>query len=382
MFKKLKKYLSKHLRKLISSIIIFVIGTMILDQLINHNECKDQKEKVIYGTIINGCNGDFIKQVDVNTNNITIKKLTSDDYGKFAITIKDCGEKKIKFRFSKERYEFNDLFFDINFDKEEDQDIGEIELQPNANCSKCDTINQIVYSLFDDRIGKIQETVYRLKKGTISLDNVFENELRDNLIQFLEEDNLSSIKNTCPNSYELVKWLDRHTIKNYNVGEYEIPIGQKVLIDKFLDRIHQKQKELKINYSVINCIGAADHQKVGLIKLDRSQTGIDFSTNDSFDVYYDGCESNISRSSIIPVEFGDIAPSSVSLGKPIQNNCALSAVRAFVTAKYIKEKLDGNIKILYTAEGSIGNSRDKDNPESRRVRIEITFKGTNSVIKQ
>jgi hypothetical protein len=376
MYKKLRKYLTE----IIIGTLIVLISSAILYQCEPKGEECDKKEKVIYGTIIDGCNWNYIKQADINTSTIVIKKSASDEYGKFEIILKDCGEKNNKFRFSKKGYEDHEEFFKIDFDNQGDQNIGEIKLQPSTNCSDCDTITQIIYTLIDDKVKKTNETVYRLKKGTISLDKVFENELRNNLKPFLEEDKLNNIKDVCSNSYELVKWLDRQTIKNYNVGEYEIPSGQKVLINMFLDRIRQKQKELRINYSEINCIGAADHQGVTAIKLDRNQTGIDFPITDPFNVYYDGCESDISRLSIIPVEFGDTAPNNVSLGKSIENNCALSAVRAFITAKYIKEKLDGNTKIFYTAEGSIGNSGD--NPESRRVRIEITFKGTNSALKQ
>jgi len=205
---------------------------------------------------------------------------------------------------------------------------------------------------------------------------MFEMELRKELTSFLEENNLVEIKEDCPNYYELIRWLDRYTVKSYEIGAYEMPRGQKVLIDLFIGRITQKQQMWEISYSEINCIGSADKQLVTAIPLDKNKTGVNFSPKESFVVYYDGCNGE-SFTSLIPVELGSTSINSIGNDTNITDNCGLSATRSFVVAKYIKNKLNNNTKIYYSAEGAIGKAGD--NPESRRVRIEITFVGAKKV---
>ena len=167
--------------------------------------------------------------------------------------------------------------------------------------------------------------------------------------------------------------MGRHNAKPYEVGEYEISLGQKALIDMFINRIKQKQDEWDITFSKINCIGSADKQEVSSIAIDKNKAGINFVNNESFEVFYDGCNLDVVTSGLTPVRFGHSAPYSVSQSNPITNNCGLSAARAFVVAKYLKDNINGNVEVSYTAEGAIGNPGD--NPDSRRVRIEITLKG-------
>lgn len=366
--------MKNYLTEIIIGVIITVIGGFLLYRMESCNQpiCKDVK--IIYGTVVDKCNFEGLKNVEVDIDALVIKQNPSASNGKFEIQIKGCQTKTHRIKLKKWGYEPFSQDYEIDFESRDKQNLGELMLQPKKKCPVCDEITQMIYTLIDDSVTNMRRTIHNLGEATVSLDAAFEMELRDKLEPFLATNTIEEVDYECPEYHSIIKWVGRHNATPYEVGEYEIPHGQKVLIDTFISRIKQKQNEWEINFSKINCIGSADKQKVSSITIDRNKTGIRFSRGESFKVFYDGCNENtITSVSVIPVRFGDSAPYSVSPSNPITNNCGLSAARAFVMAKYLKDNLGRGVEIKYSAEGAIGNPGN--NPDSRRVRIEITFKG-------
>lgn len=337
--------------------------------------CDDEviNEKLITGQLLNDCDNSSIKDVKVIIDN---SSTTTDEAGIFTIKVKGSNLSPKEINFSHKDFDSSSRAYNIDFRTNTIQDIGKFTLTNNG-CTDCDEVTKILYNFFDENIDKKISHPYNVNT-TISIDQAFELELKEELETYLKDNNVTITKNDCEVNYEIIRWIKRQDIDNYKVGTYEIPEGQKKLIDTFLDRIKQVKSKWKINFSSINCIGSADKQNIKRkgITLDRSKTNIFFPNSEPFHVYYGGCRNDIIISTLETIKLGN--KGSDFVGQIIENNCELSAVRAFVMAKYIDLQLPEDISINYSAEGAIGYQ--DDSPENRRVRVELNFVGANDKV--
>ncbi len=366
-----------NIKRIVLGVIIAISSTVIIRSCLPEPLPDCVEGKSIIGRIISDCDKKSLKGVKVDIVGFLNKQVLTDDNGMFEIKMDGCGIENQKLIFSHEDHDEKSMIYKVDFTVSGEHNIGEVELK-KKKCPKCDQVTQVIYNLIDDRALKAISSTYTLKKGTISLDEAFEKELRGELENYLKDNTIGELKEKCPDKYEILRWIGRYTADNYKVGAYEIPGGQMHLINTFLGRLEEEKSKWKIKYLTINCIGSADMQNVSSISLDRGKTGISYSPSEPFQVFYDGCNENHISSGVIPVRLGYNSVYSVDTKHPIVDNCGLSATRGFVVAKYLSSVLlpDKNIEIYYSAEGAIGNPGD--NPESRRVRIEITFVGASS----
>lgn len=352
----------------IVGILIAIIATIIIRKCVTPYELNS---KIITGMLINKCDNSTIKNAKIQVDSA---ETETDESGIFTIKVSGYNISDKNFTISHKDFDDTSRITLIDFRTNEIRDIGKIELK-NNDCTECDEITKIIYDVIDENIdNKPNRKQYNLE-GTLSIDTAFEKELEDNLDTYLKKNANMNINSTdCPVNYEIIRWIKREDIKNYKVGAYAIPEGQKYLIDKFLSRIRQMKSKWKIDYTSINCIGSADNQNInGGITVEKSKTNLGFHDSTPFNVYYGNCAGDKLISTLEMVKIGDRSTNFVNT--KIEDNCELSAVRAFVMAKYINFYGPKNVNIYYSAQGSIGYKND--DPENRRVRIEVNFKGAN-----
>ncbi|HEX8141310.1 MAG TPA: hypothetical protein VF553_01865 [Pyrinomonadaceae bacterium] len=241
----------------------------------------------------------------------------------------------------------------------------------------CDVINRIIYNKINSIVKEQAQEQGETDKH-IDLDQLFTLLLRDEIEPYLAQLDKVKKEDPCFNTFQLYKSLTGEEIRGFGSGKYRLGEGLKGLLDPAIDALVDTSTNWTRYSLSVRVVGYTDLVQVRTekIELRREETGIDdwSKIEKPLDVHYLGC----SNDHLDGKNFAFIRLSSSegkSIEQKISNNCELGAVRAYVTAVYILNKLGrDNVEYVYATGGPDFSSNKREDQNKRKINVEFIIR--------
>jgi hypothetical protein len=241
----------------------------------------------------------------------------------------------------------------------------------------CDIVTEIVYSGINSIIKKRIEKTGITDKD-ISLNEVFDELLHDNLEPYMASLSKVEESDPCFKTFQLMKWIRGDDAPGFDSGEYKLHEGlQRALEPTIVALLQTYSNWSKFNLK-IRVVGYTDPQVV-ITNKDFLPTNSGFTAWDvveePYNLRYSGCRNDHLAGS--QPTYLELNKNFGTLVTQVNDNCKLGAARAYVATVYIKYKLALSAAEFYYATGGIYRADKRtsaSDPSKRRIDVEFTVK--------
>jgi hypothetical protein len=250
----------------------------------------------------------------------------------------------------------------------------EVEITP------CERITRIVYRSIDSILSRELERAGQTHRA-VTLDEVFDLLLKEQIDPFIKGLEPSQQSDSCFSTFTLLKWLRNQEVHGFEFSRYRLndQLQSVLLVVATSSRNVQKWRHYSLEIDVTGYTDPHGFDKHLLalgkhLEAEAASTGV-LTARDPLQLFYAGC-SNDRLIGQIPHFVDFDVPTGIPVGKTIDDNCELGAVRAWVTAAYLRERLGTyGVKYRYGSGGIAGGTQELSKEAlQRKVDVRITVK--------
>jgi hypothetical protein len=249
----------------------------------------------------------------------------------------------------------------------------EIEIPIVPPRRPCAVVTRIIYRSIDQIV---RQRLVRSGQTTdaVSLNAVFARLLDDRLDSFMSTLDPATRDTTCVRTVELLKWIKGDSVTAFGFGEYRLEPRLRGVLDAVAGAVSSSERNWPTRRVEIVATGFTDAVEVKSdgIELSFADAGLpaSFAASRTPEVRFHGCAGNV-LAGPVPQPLSLSSNSGRSVGRRVDDNCELSAVRGYLVARYLAEVLKrGWIEYRYAAGGVSAAS----NAAERNRRVELTIK--------
>jgi outer membrane protein OmpA-like peptidoglycan-associated protein len=251
----------------------------------------------------------------------------------------------------------------------------EVEVAVRAAPAPCALVTRIIYRRINEIVRQQLESS-GLTRARVSMGDVFVKLLDDQLDAFMGTLDPANRSTECVRTFELLKWIRGDSVTAFGFGEYTLQPRLLGVLDTMVAALLAGERTWQAHRVEIDAVGFTDSVEV--------QTGgFDFSFGDSGlparalegrgpEIYFGGCTGDVldaANPAYVPLNSASVS----RVGRRIDNNCELSAVRGYLVTRYLATALASRgVRFRYAAGGESTVSATTD--RNRRVDVVITVR--------
>jgi outer membrane protein OmpA-like peptidoglycan-associated protein len=245
--------------------------------------------------------------------------------------------------------------------------------------TSCIEVRRIVYEKIGAAVKERSQT--READREIDLDEVFNLLLEEKIDRYLETLNVAEEGGQCYKTVQLLKWIKGEEMEGFDSGEYQLAEPVQSALDPALDALSETRANRAWYDLKVKVVGYTDARPVSADFAERhalrkERTGInDWGLIDSpLTVFYRRCsDDRAGEPDYVPLDSGD----GIRVKLTMTNNCELGAVRAYVAAVYMLNRL-GRDRVAYSyATGGISpavrEGAGADVPKERKIGVKFVI---------
>lgn len=238
----------------------------------------------------------------------------------------------------------------------------------------CEMITAVVYRSID---AVLKRSIERAgQTGTpVTLDEVFALLLKGEIEPFIDRLEPIQVEHSCFKTFSLLNWLRDKQAQGFEFAGYRITDDLKGILGSVVRSLRDMQYWQRYQFW-ISVTGYTDDIRFGEEEIKEQErellavkTGVQH-LDDPLRIFYAGCSGDeLDAGEPVDIDFGSSGQKEV--GKLIENNCELGAVRAYVALAFLRQDLRNSAVVCQYATGGIPPSapKGKEDPLTRKVDI-------------